>query len=506
MEYYNHSYYPSKTCTRYQSQPEETNPGYQANTSYPWYNQMTSLPAVNHGIQQLSCYQDPNVYNQVANYNTRGMSSQQIHCNGNQETRGNQASETANPYCYMIEPQCGNLTGITHQVTTQNQTSKTAEQYCYTTQSQCGHHTVTTESTQNPCMMKDTQKAVRSNPLSMNFTNLRQAMEDDHGPVKADRKKYGDRKPPYSYVAMIHMAMASNPSKKCTLKEILDYIQDRFPYYTQHSRKLHGAIRHNLTLNDCFIKAGRRLGDKGCLWTLDKAYEGMFEHGGSLLRRKCRLLEGRVDKYKRNKNSKKSSKSAAIRSDMDGDGQQETDCLKNEQSPRSASTSPSSVSTYSVSPNERSSYESTPATTASSSPQDSSMSLFDLEQFADICTFPEFNHINKENEVNNICRRLSNELSEESSSPEKCSLNDAADRMRESDYSSCVHSDKTGRLSEDLPVKSSLQNDFNKTEITGQEVQFDVEFPAFLEIPDIMNEVDIGEVQSGFNTDSLSWN
>ena len=110
-------------------------------------------------------------------------------------------------------------------------------------------------------------------------------------------------KPPYSYIALITMALENSAQRKCTLRGICDFIESKFPYYRQNS-KWHSTIRHNLTLNDCFKKAGRRLGDKGCQWTLDPEYEDMFKHG-SLQRRKFRLKAGRVDKYNRNKKYKK---------------------------------------------------------------------------------------------------------------------------------------------------------------------------------------------------------
>ena len=115
---------------------------------------------------------------------------------------------------------------------------------------------------------------------------------------------FGNKKPPYSYIAMISMALDASANKRRTLREIVNHIEDKFPYYKQHSAKLHGAIKHNLTLNDCFVKAGRRLGDKGCLWTLDPEYKDMFEHG-SYQRRRYRLKEGRPDKYNRGKKGKK---------------------------------------------------------------------------------------------------------------------------------------------------------------------------------------------------------
>ena len=97
-------------------------------------------------------------------------------------------------------------------------------------------------------------------------------------------------KPPYSYIALICMAIANNSERRSTLREIITYIESRFPYYNTH-KKWHGSIRHNLTLNDCFIKCARRPGDKGCPWAIDPSYEDMFDNG-SLLRRRYRFKEG----------------------------------------------------------------------------------------------------------------------------------------------------------------------------------------------------------------------
>ena len=113
-------------------------------------------------------------------------------------------------------------------------------------------------------------------------------------------------KPPYSYIALICMAMANAVDRKCTLREIIDYIELRFPFYRK-DKKWQGSIRHNLTLNACFVKCERRSGDKGCLWTLDKDYEDMFDNG-SLLRRKYRLKKGSEDKYRRNINKNPAAK------------------------------------------------------------------------------------------------------------------------------------------------------------------------------------------------------
>ncbi|XP_038076231.1 forkhead box protein L2-like [Patiria miniata] len=113
----------------------------------------------------------------------------------------------------------------------------------------------------------------------------------------ADDKPDPADKPPYSYVALIAMAIKESPDRRRTLSQIYQYIINKFPYYEKNKKGWQNSIRHNLSLNECFIKIPREGGGerKGNFWTLDPAYDDMFEKGNYRRRRRMRRPHRSLD-------------------------------------------------------------------------------------------------------------------------------------------------------------------------------------------------------------------
>ncbi|CAL8280191.1 unnamed protein product [Lota lota] len=158
---------------------------------------------------------------------------------------------------------------------------------------------MTTESTQQHL----DPAAAASNLMDTDMLGAHAVMESSpdasaKGKTKGNSGMRRTEKPPYSYIALIVMAIQNSPTKRLTLSEIYQFLQARFSFFRGSYQGWKNSVRHNLSLNECFMKLPKDLGrpGKGHYWTIDPGSEFMFEEGSFRrrprgFRRKCQALK-----------------------------------------------------------------------------------------------------------------------------------------------------------------------------------------------------------------------
>ena len=129
-----------------------------------------------------------------------------------------------------------------------------------------------------------------SSPVERREKEQQRAPGEDQGKGKSYQRH---PKPPYSYIALIAMAIRDSRDKRLTLSEINEYLMNKFEFFRGSYTGWKNSIRHNLSLNECFIKILRdptRPWGKDNYWTLNPNSEYTFADG-VFRRRRRRLIK-----------------------------------------------------------------------------------------------------------------------------------------------------------------------------------------------------------------------
>ncbi|CAF1470378.1 unnamed protein product [Rotaria magnacalcarata] len=115
-----------------------------------------------------------------------------------------------------------------------------------------------------------------------------EGLSDETGSIEEEyRKQENDKddneipkKPNPSYLEIIAEAILKAPNRMMQLYEIYNYFQRKYRYFAEDVNKSwKNSVRHNLSLNDCFVKAGRGSNGKGHFWRIHHLAEPEFEQG-----------------------------------------------------------------------------------------------------------------------------------------------------------------------------------------------------------------------------------
>ncbi|KPP69236.1 forkhead box Q2-like [Scleropages formosus] len=143
---------------------------------------------------------------------------------------------------------------------------------------------------------KNPADRVNLKPETPEGESERSEEENEEGEGKEDGEKESSSsenpqdKPTQSYIALISMAILASEEKKLLLCDIYQWIMDHYPYFKNKDKNWKNSVRHNLSLNECFIKAGRSDNGKGHFWAIHPANIQDFSKGDYHRRRARRRI------------------------------------------------------------------------------------------------------------------------------------------------------------------------------------------------------------------------
>ncbi|XP_078391249.1 forkhead box protein J1-A-like [Cetorhinus maximus] len=144
-------------------------------------------------------------------------------------------------------------------------------------------HQLTSQETQcqHPDMSHNTSTVLAAKATLLGMSHipgkptLRVTSSPDKPPEDTNYTTEPIAKPPYSYATLICLAMKSSNQSKVTLSTIYSWIRHNYCYYRHAESSWKSSIRHNLSLNKCFLKVPRGMNEpgKGGFWKIDPHYE-----------------------------------------------------------------------------------------------------------------------------------------------------------------------------------------------------------------------------------------
>jgi len=86
-------------------------------------------------------------------------------------------------------------------------------------------------------------------------------------------------KPDISYIELVAKAIMQSLDNSILLADIYRWIEDEFPYYKTTKNSWRNSIRHNLSVNECFVKSKRVKNGRGFYWSIHPSCVEAFNNG-----------------------------------------------------------------------------------------------------------------------------------------------------------------------------------------------------------------------------------
>lgn len=137
----------------------------------------------------------------------------------------------------------------------------------------------------NPNILRPEMFQVNIPDIGSCYTNQPQPGGDVYyqggkkGKKSEGQPKRRSNKPSTGYLEMIARALLSAPGHRMILNDIYTYILQWYPYFQTAPSTWRNAVRHNLTVNDCFVKTGNTSSGRGYIWEIHPACVDMFSQG-----------------------------------------------------------------------------------------------------------------------------------------------------------------------------------------------------------------------------------
>ncbi|SCV01490.1 LAMI_0G11826g1_1 [Lachancea mirantina] len=132
---------------------------------------------------------------------------------------------------------------------------------------------------------------------SSSSQTLEEQIEAFSDEVKMRALQDRSKKPPFSYAMLIGFAILQSPESQLTLSQIYHWITSRFPFYRPSDAGWQNSIRHNLSLNEAFVKGGKSNDGKGHFWQVKAGCEAKFfkgSHSSAEIREKLQKISAKI--------------------------------------------------------------------------------------------------------------------------------------------------------------------------------------------------------------------